>query len=91
MLRPATNSERPTILPSVTPVTASLALTGLLSRQWVDGRAEISGKGPFQFRPKKSKLMVLSWPNMDAKVCRVCGRVQFAVNLDKLRSVLKEP
>jgi hypothetical protein len=57
---------------------------------WVEGRAEIGGKGPLQFRPKKSKLLVLSWPDITAQVCKACGHVQFSVETEKLKSVLKD-
>ncbi len=63
---------------------------GCGSDQWVEGRAELGGKGGLQFRPDKSKLMVISWPTIGVRVCRVCGNVAFAVDLDKLRSVMKD-
>lgn len=63
---------------------------GCGGEKWVAGRAEIGGKGGFQFRPEKSKLMVLSWPSIETKVCQMCGNVIFSVELEKLRSVMKE-
>lgn len=64
--------------------------SGCSSEEWVQGRAEFSGKGGFQFRPDNSKFMVLSWPTIDARACRVCGNVVFAVEPEKLRSVMKD-
>jgi predicted nucleic-acid-binding Zn-ribbon protein len=58
--------------------------------EFVLGRAELGGRGGFQFRPGSSKLMVLSWPEISAAVCRKCGNVHFTVDTDKLKSVLKE-
>ena len=63
---------------------------GCGSDQWAEGRAELGGKGGLQFRPENSKLMVLSWPTIGAKVCRVCGNVAFAVDIEKLRGVMKD-
>ena len=51
---------------------------------------EFGGKGGFQFRPKNSKLMVLSWPQVAAQTCKTCGHVQFSVETEKLKSVLKD-
>ncbi len=58
--------------------------------QWVEGRAELGGKGGFDFRPKNSKFMVVSWPSINAKACRVCGNVSFGVDVEKLCSVMKD-
>ncbi len=63
--------------------------SGCGSEQWIDGRAEFGGKGG-DFRPKNSKMMVISWPSIEAKACRVCGNIALAVSLEKLRSVMKE-
>jgi len=63
---------------------------GCGSEDWVPGRVEFAGKGGFQFRPEKSKFMVLSWPAIDAKACRICGSVTFALEPEKLRGVMKE-
>ncbi len=57
---------------------------------WVEGRAELGGKGGFQFRPEKSKFMVLGWPTIAARTCKVCGHVQFSVDTEKLKGVLKD-
>ena len=58
------------------------------SEDWIEGRVE--GKGLFQFRPKESKLMVITWPTINARTCRVCGHVQFSVEVEKLKGVLKD-
>ncbi len=55
---------------------------------WVEGRVE--GRGGFQFRPKNSKRMVLSWPQIAARTCKVCGPAQFSVETEKLKSVLQD-
>ncbi|MGH9777103.1 MAG: hypothetical protein ACRD5I_01705 [Candidatus Acidiferrales bacterium] len=57
---------------------------------WVDGRAELGGKGGLQFRPEKSKFMVLSWPAMTTRVYKARGYVQLSVEPEKLKGVLKD-
>lgn len=64
--------------------------SGCGGEDWIEGRAELGGKGGFQFRPERSKFMVLSWPAIKARACRLCGNVTLGVEPEKVRSVLKD-
>ena len=57
---------------------------------WIAGGiSELRGSQLF-FKPTKTKLLVLSYPALQSQACRICGRVIFAVDVEKLKGTLKE-
>ena len=57
--------------------------------QWEEGTITQSGRGDLDFRPKNSKLMVMSYPRLGGKVCKMCGYAYLSVDVEKLKSTLK--
>lgn len=57
---------------------------------WAAGSVgELRGQAVY-FKPAKSKLLVLSYPSVQAQACKICGQVVMAVDVEKLKSTLKE-
>ena len=57
--------------------------------QWEEGMITQSGRGDLDFRPNNSKFMVISYPKLAARVCRLCRYAYLSVDLEKLKSTLK--
>lgn len=58
--------------------------------QWEEGTILFAGRGELDFRPNKSKFLVLSYPKLGGKVCKMCGYAYFSVDVEKLKSTLKD-
>lgn len=58
--------------------------------QWEEGRITHAGRGDLDFRPNNSKFMVLSYPRLGGKVCKMCGYAYLSADVEKLKSTLKE-
>ncbi len=60
------------------------------SESWIDGVAGEARGSAMTFRPRESKFLVLSYPEIAAKACGVCGSVALSVDIEKLKNTLKD-
>ena len=57
--------------------------------EWEEGTITHAGRGDMDFHPANSKFMVLSYPKLAGKACRMCGYTYLSVDVEKLKSTLK--
>jgi predicted nucleic-acid-binding Zn-ribbon protein len=58
--------------------------------QWVEGGiVEMRGQQAV-FKPKHTKLIVLRYPNVSARACKVCGYLLLGVDVEALKKTLKD-
>ena len=55
----------------------------------VEGGRIANSKGKCYFKPDNSKLILMSYPRLDAFACKSCGNVAFVVDPETLKRSLK--
>jgi len=58
--------------------------------RWEEGVVSEARANPVSFKPKRSKFLVLSYPEIAAQACTACGYVILTLDVEKLKKTLKD-